>query len=157
MMYKHAVDRRKKRRYDSNDFKEIRSVCVASTVSKATRIVGRIFEEEFRAVNISSPQFELLVSLKIAPGSTAGEIAETLGADPSTVSRNTELLNKRGLICVAPGTDRRIRVYHLTDEGEATIQDCVPRWKAAQRRALKQIGRTSWETIRRDLARLETV
>lgn len=156
-MITRVIDKKKKKHYEQHDFKAIRNNCVASTVSKANRIVGRIYEEAFREVNISSPQFELLVSLKISPGSTAGEIAETLGADPSTVSRNTELLNKRGLICVAHGTDRRVRVYHLTDEGEATIQECVPMWKAAQRRAVKQIGRGYWDDIRRRLRKLENV
>lgn len=146
-----AIDKKKKSWYSPNDFKEIREACIASNLFKATRIVGRIFDEAFRGVGISSPQFALMVSLFIKPGSTASEIADSLGSDPSTVSRNTELLLNREMIRVVPGADRRVRSYYLTDSGAATIQSSVPHWKAAQRRALRKIGRAYWKDIRRRL------
>ncbi len=149
-----AVDKIRRDRYTPEDFSSIRSNCVASNIGRASRIVGRIYEDAFRDVGVSSPQFALLVSLAIAPGSTAGDLAETLGSDPSTVSRNTELLVKRGLIRVEPGQDRRVRSYFLTQDGDNTVQSCVPRWKQAQRTALKQIGRSYWDDIRKRLKRL---
>jgi DNA-binding MarR family transcriptional regulator len=155
-MFAHATDKKKRRRYQPEDFAEIRSNCVAGNIGRANRIVGRIYEEAFRDVGVSSPQFAMLVSLAIAPGSTAGELAEVLGSDPSTVSRNTELLSKKGMIRVEAGKDRRVREYFLTEDGDAKIQECVPRWKSAQRTALKQIGRGSWREIRRRLRRLGT-
>ena len=153
-MFLHATDKKKRAVYSAEDFAEIRSNCVATNIGKANRIVGRIYEEAFRDVGISSPQFGLLVSLAIAPGSTASEIAEALGSDPSTVSRNTELMVKRGLITVEPGKDRRVRIYYLTDEGRHTVQSSVPRWKRAQRTALKQLGRARWRDLRLSLRRL---
>lgn len=151
-----SVDKRKRDRYTPEDFIEIRESCVASNLSKATRIVGRIYDEAFRGVGISSPQFALLVALSITPGSTSGEIAESLGSDPSTVSRNTELLLTRKMIRVEPGKDRRVRSYFLTDLGAATIQSSVPHWKTAQRRALRKIGRSHWRGIRRRLRMLSS-
>jgi DNA-binding MarR family transcriptional regulator len=153
-MFSHATDKKKRNVYAPEDFVEIRSNCVATNIGKAGRIVGRIFEDAFRDVGVSSPQFALLVALVIAPGSSASELAAELGSDPSTVSRNTELLVKRGLISVAPGEDRRVRTYSLTPEGNATIQACVPRWKSAQRTALRRLGRSSWRDVRRALRRL---
>ena len=155
-MFAHAVDKKRKEVFTPADFDEIRSECVASNIGRAARIVGRIYEEAFRDVGISSPQFGLLVALQIDPGSSAGDLAEILGSDPSTVSRNTELLVKRGLIRVEPGEDRRVRTYYLTSEGDRTIQSCVPRWKSAQRAALKQIGRSNWRDMRKSLRRLHT-
>ncbi|MDA3948345.1 MAG: MarR family winged helix-turn-helix transcriptional regulator [Spirochaeta sp.] len=155
-MFAHAVDKKRKERFSPEDFEEIRDECVGSNIGRAARIVGRIYEDAFRDVGISSPQFGLLVALQIDPGSSAGDLAEILGSDPSTVSRNTELLVKRGLIRVEPGEDRRVRTYFLTDAGDQTIQSCVPRWKSAQRTALKQIGRASWRDIRKSLRRLHT-
>lgn len=153
-MFAHATDKKKREVYTPQDFVEIRSDCVGTNIGKAGRIVARIFEDAFRDVGISSPQFALLVALVIAPGSSASELAEELGSDPSTVSRNTELLVKRGLISVSPGKDRRVRTYSLTPEGNETIQACVPRWKSAQRTALRRLGRSSWRVVRRALRRL---
>jgi DNA-binding MarR family transcriptional regulator len=147
----HAIDTKKRTWYSPDDFMEIRDNCVASNLFKATRIVGRIYDEAFRDVGISSPQFALLVSLFIKPGATATEIAESLGSDPSTVSRNTELLLKREMLTVQPGSDRRVRTYFLTELGVNTIQSSVPHWKSAQRRALRRIGRMYWRDIRKRL------
>jgi len=153
-VFQHDVDKKRRKRYTPDDFREIRSGCVATNIGKANRIVSRIFEEAFREMEISSPQFALLVALMISPDSTASGLAETLGADPSTVSRNTELLIKRGLIAVRPGEDKRVRTYSLTPEGDEKVQACVPRWRSAQRRALKKIGRGRWREIRGGLRRL---
>ena len=153
-MFAHAIDKKRRAVYSPGDFADIHNICIASNIGKANRIVSRIYEEAFREVGISSPQFALLVALVISPGSTSSEIAETLGSDPSTVSRNTELLVKRGLISVKPGVDRRVRTFSLTEHGESTIQCCVPRWKRAQRAALRKIGRSHWRDIRRSLRRL---
>lgn len=153
-MFAHATDKKRRVEYSPEDFKEIRESCVASNIGRASRIVGRIYEDAFRDVGISSPQFALLVALAISPGSTSSDIAEALGSDPSTISRNTELLVKRGLIRVEKGSDRRVRIFYLTDGGNHTVQSCVPRWKSAQRTALRQIGRTYWREMRRRLRRL---
>lgn len=149
------TDQLKRLAYTAEDFSRIRESCVATNLGRANRIIGRIYEEAFRGMSISAPQFELLVSLKIRPGSTAGEIAEATRADPSTVSRNTDLLIKRELVTVTQCTrDRRIRVYCLTPEGEETIQSCIPQWKKAQRKSLRKIGRGEWVGVRRAMRRL---
>ena len=153
-MFAHATDKKRRAVYDPVDFREIRDNCVASNLGRANRIVGRIYEDAFRDVGISSPRFAHLVALAISPGSTSSEIAEVLGADRSTISRNTDVLVKRDLIRVTPGEDRRVRTYFLTERGNQTVQSCVPRWKAAQRTALKEIGRAQWRDIRRRLRRL---
>ncbi len=155
-MFTRGADKIKRKRFTAEDFSAVRSECIASNIGRANRIVGRIYEDAFRDVGVSSPQFALLVSLAISPGSTAGDLADALGSDPSTVSRNTELLIKRGLIRVEPGADRRVRTHYLTVEGDETVQSCVPRWRAAQRTALRQIGRSYWEEIRKRLRNLHT-
>ena len=156
ILFSHALDKRKKNEYSPEDFAEIRSNCVATNIGKANRIVGRIYEDAFRDMGISSPQFALLVVLAIKRNATASELAEELGADPSTVSRNTELMVKRGLICVKTGQDRRVRTYCLSDAGNETIQSSVPQWKKAQRTALRRIGRGSWRDVRKALRRIVT-
>lgn len=137
-----------------SDFAMLRENCVAANIGKAHRIVSRIYEDAFREIGVSSPQFAVLVSLMIAPGSSAGDLAESLSADPSTVSRNTELLIQRGLIRMEPGADRRVRTYFLTADGTSAVRNGVPRWKNAQRTALHRIGRRQWRFVRKALKAL---
>lgn len=153
MGLKRAVDKWRFHEWTPDDFATIRYECVATNVGRANRIISRIYEEAFRDVGISSPQFALLVALKISGGSSARELATSLGSDPSTVSRNTELMVRRGLISVETGSDRRVRTYRLTDAGDELIQTCVPRWKKAQRTALRYLGRSRWREMKRTLDR----
>lgn len=155
LLHRKPADQLKRGSYTAHDLSHIRESCVATNLGRANRIVGRIFEEAFRDMSISSPQFELMVSLKIKPDSTAGDIAEATRADPSTVSRNTDVLIRRGLVSVTQCTkDRRVRIYCLTEDGEEMIQSCIPQWRKAQRTSLRRIGRGEWIGVRRALRRL---
>ncbi len=141
-------DRFRRKPFTTGDLRRIRKDCVAINLSRAHRIVGRIYDDAFRDIGITASQFALLVSLYIQPNSSASELAHKLGSDPSTVSRNTELLIRRGLLSSRPCTeDRRIRRYCLSPEGETVIQESVPQWQFAQRQALRMFGRPAWYGI----------
>ncbi len=155
-MTKTAIEKKRAAIVKPSDFATLRDNCVAANIGKAHRIVARIYEDAFREIGVSAPQFAVLVSLMVAPGSSAGDLADALSADPSTVSRNTELLIQRDLIRMEPGADRRVRTYFLTAHGEAAVRRGVPRWKSAQRTALHRIGRAQWRFIRRALRALDS-
>lgn len=150
-----APDRFRRKPYTAGDLRRIRRDCVAINLARANRIVGRMYEDAFREVGVTAPQFALLVSLYIQPNSSASELSHELGSDPSTVSRNTELLIRRGLLSSRPCTeDRRIRRYCLSPAGETLIQESVPQWQYAQRHALHMIGRPAWDGMLHALRRL---
>ncbi len=136
------------------DVAYIPRVCPAYNLAKAYKAVIRNFEEEFRPVGVSPTQFGILVHVAISEPVTAALLAEQLGSDPSTVSRNMESVIGRDLVNSRAGEDRRERVYTLTGSGRRILEAAVPAWKSASRRAIGKVRRSSWESVLRDLRTL---
>lgn len=133
---------------------DIPAVCPAYNLAKALKATMRVFEEELRPAGVTSTQFGVLVNVAIAEPVTSNGLAERLGSDPSTVSRNMESLEQRNLVTAEPGADRRTRLYRLTEEGRETLDQAVPRWKAARKRVLRRVRGSSWTRTLSDLHRL---
>lgn len=141
--------------HDPSIYEHIQESCVAYNLGKAYKVVNRLYEEELRAVGLTNSQFAVLVTLARFGEMSSHALAEKLGSDPSTVSRNMDLLERRDLVKEkVDKRDRRVRLYTITDEAEETLNAGVQRWKRAQRRALRALGRPFWRTSRRRLKRL---
>lgn len=140
---------------DPSIYEHIQETCVAYNLGKAYKVVNRMFEEELRAVGLTNSQFAVLVTLARFGEMSSHALAEKLGSDPSTISRNMDLLERRQLVRESVDKqDRRVRLYAITEEAEETLGAGVQKWKRAQRRALRALGRPFWRTSRRRLKRL---
>lgn len=136
-------------------FAEIQETCVAYNLAKAYKAVNRMYEEELREVNLTNSQFAILVTLARYGRMSSHHIADRVGSDPSTISRNMELLERRELVeRTIDSRDRRVRVYSITDAAEQVLNDGIERWKRAQRKAVRLLGRPFWRNSRRRLKRL---
>ncbi len=152
-MVSRAIRRRGQRR--QSDLWMLPQVCPASHLNMAYKAVKRVFENEFRASPLTSVQFAILVHLSLYEPISSAELAERLGSDPSTVSRNMDALEDRNLVDVKRGEDRRERVYRLADTGRRILDDTVPIWRKAQHRVLRQVGRGEWQRALRVLRRIQ--
>jgi DNA-binding MarR family transcriptional regulator len=140
---------------DPSIYEHIQESCVAYNLGKAYKVVNRLYEEELREVGLTNSQFAVLVTLARYGEMSSHALAEKLGSDPSTVSRNMDLLERRKLVKEQiDKQDRRVRLYTITEEAEETLNAGIRRWKRAQRRALRALGRPFWRTGRRRLKRL---
>ncbi|HEY0411083.1 MAG TPA: MarR family transcriptional regulator, partial [Candidatus Dormibacteraeota bacterium] len=62
------------------------------------------------------------------------DLADEMVTDPTTLSRNLAVLQRRGLVTLAAGGDRRTRLVVLTAEGHAALNAALPLWEATYRR-----------------------
>ena len=85
---------------------------------------------------------------------TLGELADAIGADPSTISRNIQPLVRDGLIDLSEDTDGRKRHARLTPSGVATYNHAYRKWTRVQDEALRLLG-DDWPTLREKLVELE--
>ena len=140
---------------DPELYAHIQETCVAYNLGKAFKVINRMYEEELRKVNLTNSQFAVLVTLARYGKMNSHQLAEKVGSDPSTISRNMDLLERRGLVGEeVDSRDRRVRIYTITEAAEETLAAGVERWKRAQRRALRALGRPFWRNSRRRLRRL---
>jgi DNA-binding MarR family transcriptional regulator len=80
-------------------------------------------------------QFSVLIVLARRGPLPVSRLASEVALDRSTMGRNLDPLERRGLVRIkVGGVDQRERVAHLTTAGERAIEAGRPYWRAAQER-----------------------
>ena len=60
--------------------------------------------------------------------------------DRTTLARDLRPLERRGLVSVSVGADRRVRMAELTPAGNRLVDEVRPLWKQVQRDVRSQLG-----------------
>ena len=121
--------------------------CLCAGTRLAARRLTQLYEESLRPMSLTPAQFELLSDLAALPGRTQAALAESLGLDQTTLSRNVKLLLARG--CLERSTsahDRRQSAYELTRAGHELLRHAVPLWQAAHHSMQQALGK-DWEVV----------
>ena len=117
--------------------------CLCFRARRASRALTRIYDAALRPVGLQATQLTLLnaVALSEAEGRPMSEVAEFLGMDPTTLSRNIRPLEAAGLIRLegTPG-DARVRLARITPRGGRLIARALPLWRRAHGRILAALG-----------------
>lgn len=129
--------------------------CAAFSLRRASRIVTRRYEQALRPVNLSSFQFTTLFALNQAGSLPQAWLADELGMDLSTLTRNLRPLIKRELIEVyIKARDKRIKYATITPKGRDTFEAALPLWKAAQDATLKDLSPAEWDALKKAIRKL---
>ena len=86
----------------------------------------RCYDEAFRPLGLRSTQMPILALAKKMGPIAVTELAKTMVMDHTTMVRNIRLLEKRGLVRIETGSDRREHHILLTDRGEAPLESGRP-------------------------------
>jgi DNA-binding MarR family transcriptional regulator len=71
-----------------------------------------------------------------------GQMADVLGMERTTLTRNLRPLEKEGLLRVARDpADARARIVFLTRPGERAIEKAFPLWERSQKRLRNLLGK----------------
>lgn len=125
---------------DSDDLRGCARSCAAANIRRASRAVTRLYSDFLAQTGLEPTQYSLLVANSIANGLTVSKLAEALAMDRSALARNLSVMEKRGLLRVTAGDDRRTRKVALTAEGRAALEAALPQWRAAQDEAERRFG-----------------
>ena len=120
-------------------------------IRKAARVVTQLYDEALRSQDLRGTQFTLLVVVRSRGPVTVKQLAETTVTDRTTLTRNLRPLEKKRLIRIEAGKDRRERIVTLTDRGDRTLANALPLWDRAQAQITSGLGQ---ERLRRLLADL---
>jgi DNA-binding MarR family transcriptional regulator len=115
--------------------------CLCLRVQRASRAIGRRFDEAFRPVGLNNWQFSLLMTLNQPTPLTVTGLAEELGLDRTTLAKNLRPLERRGLLeARRDDEDARVKRIVLTEAGRAVLADAVPHWEAANDAVAASLG-----------------
>jgi DNA-binding MarR family transcriptional regulator len=75
-------------------------------------------------------------------------LAEALGLDRTTLTRNLKVLERRGLVSFAvDDEDARVRLVSLTEEGSRVLVSALARWQEVQESVQAQFGDQRLRTL----------
>jgi DNA-binding MarR family transcriptional regulator len=125
------------------EFAECRT-CRCFAVRKASRAVTQHYDRALRKSGMRISQFNTLVVLTQTGPLPMASLAEFMGMDRTSLTRNLQPpVRKRWIKILPSDEDRRVRIVSITPVGIAALRKAVPAWKAAQAGAdvvLREMG-----------------
>jgi DNA-binding MarR family transcriptional regulator len=121
---------------------QIAAECLMSRWRMMNRMLSGVYDEEMRPFGLKASQLNLLVAVAKADPVRRIDLGKRLHLDPSTLTRNLQVMLNNGWIEEAPDDlDQRGAPLTVTDAGRKLLKRIEPAWKRAQTRAKRMIGR----------------
>jgi DNA-binding MarR family transcriptional regulator len=128
--------------------------CIALRVRMLNRIVTNIYDEVLRPLGLKASQFNVLVAAAKLGLARPQRVCEILQMDVSTLSRNAERMIAKGWLEAVPGEDGRMQSLRVTARGSRLLEQAIPAWEQAQRRARGLLGREGAALLAKTTERL---
>ena len=132
--------------------RKVGQTCACFNLRQAARRVTQLFDEALRPVDLRATQFTVLNAVRVLGPIPIKQLAERLVTDRTTLTRNLQLLERRTLVRIESGRDRRIHEISLTDEGADLLARAYPYWRKAQDRVTEAMGGERFERLLSDLS-----
>jgi DNA-binding MarR family transcriptional regulator len=115
-----------------SDARDALEQCAGVNVRLAERRITHFLEQRMSAASLSLAQFGLLAHIAAAHDDTITALAERVGLDQSTLSRNLRGLEDAGLVeIVTAEKDLRRRAVWLTETGARQLEAALVEWRNA--------------------------
>ncbi len=132
------------------------SPCACNTLRRATRVLTAAYDKALAPSGLRITQFSVLRTLARRGPLTVSRLAAEAALDRSTMGRNLDPLERRGLVRLEVGdTDQRERVVHLTPDGDAAIEAALPHWRVAQKKIAAVIDYSAIDALADRLSHLQ--
>jgi DNA-binding MarR family transcriptional regulator len=107
------------------------------SIRRLQQIAFAVFMQEAASAGTTPVQYAVLQTLADQPGVDQRTLARAVSLDTSTIGGVVDRLEARALLVrsLSP-QDRRVRLLHLTDAGEALRRELLPTMLQAQQRML---------------------
>lgn len=120
---------------DEIDFADTRQ-CACSAARRRSRELTRFYEQAMRGSGLRGTQFTLLATVIQTGPIPATRLADFLGLDRTTLTRNLGPLVRDGHVTITDGADRRVHKVAITTKGAEAARAAYPFWRKAQAAAL---------------------
>ena len=127
------------------------ALCTCATVRKAARIVTQMYETALQPTGLRSGQVTLLAVLSKQGEMPHTILADALGMDRTTLTRNLKPMVRDGFVSINAQDDQRVRMVSLTPNGASKIAEAYPLWAKVQSRMVAGLGADRWSGLITDL------
>src|ERR1700732_3127554 len=140
-MHRFMSTPRQPRKTLRRDASAIVDSCAGWNSRLAARRITQFLDREIQELGLSVAQLGLMAQIAIISDDTLGALAQRMGLDQSTLSRNLRTLEGGGLIEIAVvETDLRRRAVWLTETGARRLEAAIPVWRKAHARLAKLLS-----------------
>jgi DNA-binding MarR family transcriptional regulator len=108
------------------------SHCTHDALRRLMRRLSTHYDARLRTVGLKTTQYSLLARVGWLGPVRPVDLADAMGLDASTLTRNLKPLVQAGWVVQAPGADARSRLVSLTDDGRAKLAEARVLWRQAQ-------------------------
>jgi DNA-binding MarR family transcriptional regulator len=130
--------------------------CTCTDIRRAARKLTSLYDSALAPVGITITQYSILASIGRAGELSHTVLAEKLGMDRTTLTRNLRSLIEAKWVVVGSGEDRRQRWLHLTTAGKTKLKRCLPLWEKVQNEFVSEIGAQQLQELRTLLRLVES-
>ena len=134
--------------------KEIGRSCACYNLRRAARATTRLYDDFLRPSGLRSTQYSMLMVARVRGPVTLTKLAEMTVTERTTLTRNLTILEKKGLIVIEPGKDRRERQVSITERGLEVLMEAIPLWEAAQAHIEQGLGGDRMDSLLKDLSEI---
>ena len=128
--------------------------CMCHKSRMAARAITRAYDDALRKTGLRATQLSVLAAVGSRGALSIQSLADVLGMDRTTLTRNLRPLEDKGLVLLAPEARHRARMLELTAAGRSTLTKALPLWEAAQRTIKRRLGSERWPAVQDALAEL---
>lgn len=124
--------------------------CSCFKLRKLTRALSRLYDKHMAGVGLKITQYTLLVNA-VRDALPVAEMADLLGMERTTLTRNLKPLTDAGWIELKAGADGRQRIVTITDAGREKVDEAYVVWCRAQTEFETLMGRDAVKALHRQL------
>ena len=128
------------------------AMCTCANLRKAARSVTKSFDDALRPFDLRATQFTLLATLSNSKKRPLTQLADALGMDRTTLTRNLRPLERRELIRIDSEKDLRVKNVSITKGGLKLFEDALPEWEKVQLLISGRLGQERWSGFINDLS-----
>src|SRR6266487_5070535 len=125
--------------------------CTCGTMRKAARAITLLYDNAFKSSGLLSTQFGVLHVIYNIESIRISDLADKLGMDRTTLTRNLSVLERHGFIKISQGKDHRTRIVAATQKGRSAVVKATPLWNEVQRKVRQKMGESSWHELMQNL------
>jgi DNA-binding MarR family transcriptional regulator len=130
------------------------SRCLVLNTIAAARTLLRRFDGQLKPFGVTVQQFSLLAAVRSHPGEPVMALAQHILMDRTSLTRNLDLLERKGLVRRLAGVKGNARLCELTEAGDTVLDRLLPEWQRVGSEFNNDIPEQDADTYRRVAARL---
>jgi len=128
--------------------------CTGFNLKKATRVIQNLFDEAFKPIGLVGTQYTVLAHIFVHGPISLSKVAELMHVDRTTLARNLAPLERKGLVEINAGSDKRAKIINISEKGKDVLVKALPLWKKTQEKIKSTLGIDNWESMISNLSGL---